>query len=175
MLCILAILQEHYSNIIDSTDTSTLNHLALHIATGWARKRYKARLTTETLQEVQQLFETPPTTPSTSWSEDYLIERQPTLRQISTETQTTPTHTAAKVSFTLLLESPRFTDIATTNPQAYSGLRHRPPNQEPVSHLHYPIKPTQAYDIDLPTRSLCLTFITPYQGLQPTKGQLPTP
>ncbi|KAG7219185.1 hypothetical protein INR49_019283, partial [Caranx melampygus] len=49
-------------------------------------------------------------------------------------------------------------DITHSEPSSITpeeGLRHRPPNQEPVSHLHYPIKPTQAYDIDLPTRSLC--------------------
>ncbi|KAG7217957.1 hypothetical protein INR49_020741 [Caranx melampygus] len=49
------------------------------------------------LQKDNSPLQTPPTTPSTSLSEDYFIERQPTLRQISTETQTTPTHTAAKM------------------------------------------------------------------------------
>ena len=130
MLNILAILHEHYFTIIDTTDVYTLNHLALHIAIGWARKRYKTRLTAETLQEVQQLFQNPPTISSTSLSEDYSTEQQTTPRRISTETQTTPTHTADKVISTPI-PLPPFLPVYKpmdnpTNPSKTATIRRGP-------------------------------------------------
>lgn len=52
----ITILQDHYTNIIRNTDTSINNPTALDIATGWARKRYGPRLSTETLQETHRLL-----------------------------------------------------------------------------------------------------------------------
>ncbi|XP_078022177.1 uncharacterized protein LOC144462332, partial [Epinephelus lanceolatus] len=72
----ISILQQHYTATIDTIDTSSHNPLALQIATGWARKRYGSRLTTNTLQAVQQLLQPTHTTTTTTQPELYPNHRQ---------------------------------------------------------------------------------------------------
>lgn len=53
----MTILQDHYLNIILTYNNLPLNETALQIAIGWARKRYKARLTQPTIQAARSLIE----------------------------------------------------------------------------------------------------------------------